>query len=181
MNIIGSTDEKKVVKLYGANGMELELVGEPKVVVHEDREVKVSENDAVLAEIAKLQAELNALVAGDVPTIAEKKGDNGVKKGSKVSKGRADRWYERLGELAMYGKVPQQERDLATIMEESMELGSKWSEEELFDLLITSAKEYQSLRNSAMSATYLFQYYRGLNKKDGKHFGFIARGFLRMS
>ena len=65
-------------------------------------------------------------------------------------------------------------------MAESMDVGSEWTEEELFDLIVTGAKEYASLRNSTQDPTYLFRYYRGL-KNDGKHAGFIARGFLRMS
>ena len=61
-----------------------------------------------------------------------------------------------------------------------MDLDVEWTEEEVFELVKDSAKEHESLRKSKQDPTYLFRYYRGL-KNDGKHAGFIARGFLRMS
>ena len=206
MIIIG-TEARKFDGLFGANGKKLELVGEAvPIAVKEEvvelvfeevddtkleeqiKEKEMTEDENILAEVARLQAELEALKNGDkksggAPTTTKKEGGNGVcidvKKGSKVSKGRANVKYERLGELKTWGKVPQQQADLAAIISESVDLGAEWTEEELFDLIVTGAKDYASLCNSKMSATYLFQYYRGL-KNDGKHAGFFARGFLRM-
>ena len=189
MIIIG-TEAKKFDGLFGANGEKLELVGEAEpIVVKEEvddtkleeqiKEKEMTEDEKILAEVARLQEELEALKNGGAPMIAKKEGGKDVKKGSKVSKGKADRKYVRLGELKTWGKVPQQQADLAAIISESLDVGSEWTEEELFDLLVTGAKDYASLHNSKMSATYLFQSYRGL-KNDGKHAGFIARNFLRM-
>ena len=205
MIIIGKTNEQYTgtIELFGANGEKLQLVGDavPVAYVHDGKEVMTDrktyeervnvgevhglingeeKDEKILAEVARLQDELEALKNGGAPTIAKKEGGSNVKKGSKVSKGRANVKYERLGEFKAWGKVPQQQADLAAIITESVEVGAEWNEEELFDLVTTSAKEYASLRNSKQDPTYLFRYYRGL-KNDGKHAGFIARGFLRMS
>ena len=184
MYIIGESSVQKEVILYDASGREFELVlvgeAEPIVVDEPKEEVKeMTEEENVLAEVARLQAELEALKKGDAASSAKSNGGSNVKKGSKISKGRANVKYVRLGEFKSWGNVPQQQADLAAIISESVDVGTEWNEEELFDLLVTGAKDYASLRNSKMSATYLFQYYRGL-KNDGKHAGFIARNFLRM-
>lgn len=207
MHIFGTVEGMNEVELYGADGKVLQLVGEAvPVVVSElkkEKEVKeqspnelindnehkwngeekeMTEDEKILAEVARLTAELELLKSSEKIKVApstEVKEKSNVKKGSKISKGDPSRKYERLGELKTWGKVPQQQADLAAIIAESVEVGAEWSEEELFDLIVSGAKDYASLRNSKMSATYLFQYYRGL-KNDGVHAGFIARGFLRM-
>ena len=97
---------------------------------------------------------------------------------SREVKPKPDRKYVRLDKLQTFGKVPRQQADLAAILAESMDVGVEWTEAEVFELIKDSVKEYDSLRNSRMHATYLFAYYRGL-KNDGTHAGFIARGFLR--
>ena len=89
--------------------------------------------------------------------------------------------YTRLGELSMHGCVPQQQADIAKILTGGMQLGVEHSEEEVFNLLIEGSGEYRSLSSSRQDVTYLFKYYRGLNKKDGKHEGFVKRGFLKVS
>jgi hypothetical protein len=185
MYIIGESSVQKEVILYDASGREFELVlvgeAEPIVVDEPKEEVKeMTEEEKVLAEVARLQAELEALKKGDAPTITKKEGGSNVKKNQKPGKANASRKYVLLDkELKSWGKVPQQQADIAAIMSESMDVGSEWTEEELFDLIVTGAKDYASLRNSKQDPTYLFRYYRGL-KNDGKHAGFIARGFLRM-
>ena len=203
MIIIG-TEVKKFDGLFGASGKKLELVGEAESIVVEEvkkeEEVKeqppnelindnehkwngdekeITEDEKVLAEVARLRVELEALKNGGAPTTAKTEGGSGVKKNQKAGKADPNRKYERLGELKTWGKVPQQQADLAAIISESVDLGAEWNEEELFDLITTGAKDYASLRNSKQDPTYLFRYYRGL-KNDGKHAGFIARGFLRM-
>ena len=183
MIIIG-TEVKQFDGLFGADGKKLELVGEavPGVVDEKEEMKEMTEDEKILAEVARLTAELELLKSSEKIKVApstEVKEKSNVKKGSKISKGDPSRKYERLGELKTWGKVPRQQADLAAIIAESVEVGAEWSEEELFDLIVSGAKDYASLRNSKMSATYLFQYYRGL-KNDGVHAGFIARGFLRM-
>ena len=204
MTIIG-TEVKKFDGLFGADGKKLELVGEAVPIVVEEpkkeeevkeqspnelindnehkwngEEKEMTEEEKVLAEVARLQAELEALKKDSVALSAKSNGGSNVKKNQKPGKANASRKYVLLDkELKSWGKVPQQQADLAAIMAESMEVGSEWTEEELFDLITTGAKEYTSLRNSTQDPTYLFRYYRGL-KNDGKHAGFVARGFLRM-
>ena len=79
----------------------------------------------------------------------------------------------------MFGKVPQQQQDLAKILSNNMVLDVEYTEGQVFDMLMEHAAEYPSIANSKQDPTYLFRYYRGL-KNDGKHAGFIARDFLRM-
>ena len=204
MIIIGTVEGMNEVELYGADGKVLQLVGDAvPVAVSElkkeeatitdekmatmDEEIRLRE---INAEVARLTAELEALKSvenhlGDLALLndaeleALPKEKSNVKKNQKPGKANADRKYTRIGEFKTFGKVPQQQADLAAIMVESMDVDAEWTEEELFDLIASSAKEYVSLRNSKQDPTYLFRYYRGL-KNDGVHAGFITRGFLRM-
>ena len=144
------------------------------------KEKEMTEDEKILAEVARLQAELAALKNGGASTTVEVKKESNVKKNQKPGKADPNRKYVRLGEFKTWGSVPQQQLDLAKILAESMDLGAEWTEEEVFELVKDSAKEHESLRKSKQDPTYLFRYYRGL-KNDGKHAGFIARGFLRMS
>jgi hypothetical protein len=185
MYIIGESKTQREVVLYDANGKEFELVlvGEAEPIVVDEpkeEEKEMTEEEKVLAEVARLQAELEALKKDSVAPSTKSNGGSNVKKNQKPGKANASRKYVLLDkELKSWGKVPQQQADLAAIMAESMDVGSEWTEEELFDLIVTGAKEYASLRNSKQDPTYLFRYYRGL-KNDGKHAGFVARNFLRM-
>jgi len=209
--IIGRQEERsnldQTIELFDATGGKLRFVGEPtKVLVGQVREVVgqikektaevkaqimaelekeevVGANVDVLSEIERLKARVAELKGEVVPSTeakAEVKEDSKVPKNKRRVKSNPDRKYVRLGELKTWGKVPQQQADLAAIMAESMDLGAEWTEEEVFELVKDSAKEHESLRKSKQDPTYLFRYYRGL-KNDGKHAGFIARGFLRMS
>lgn len=196
MYIIGTIEGMNEVELYGADGRVLQLVGEavPVVTSEVKEEVQMTDEEMaamdeeirlkeINAEVARLQKELEMLKSEEkieVASSTEVKEKSNVKKNQKPGKADPNRKYTRIGELKTWGKVPQQQADLAAIMAESMDVDAEWTEEELFDLVATSAKEYASLRNSKQDPTYLFRYYRGL-KNDGKHAGFIARGFLRMS
>jgi len=103
-----------------------------------------------------------------------------VKKNQKPGKANASRKYVLLDkELKSWGKVPQQQADIAKLLGANMEVGKEYTESEVFDMLMEKSAEYNSLLSSKQDPTYLFRYYRGL-KNDGKHAGFIARGFLRM-
>ncbi len=209
MTIIGTVEGMNEVELYEADGRVLQLVGDavPVAYVHGGKEVmtdrktyeervnvgeahglingeekEMTEDEKILAEAERLQKELEMLKSEEKIEVApstEVKEKSNVKKNQKPGKADPNRKYTRIGELKTWGKVPQQQADLAAIMAESMDVDAEWTEEELFDLVATSAKEYASLRNSKQDPTYLFRYYRGL-KNDGKHAGFVARNFLRM-
>ena len=125
-------------------------------------------------ELVQLKAKLAELQDKNKEGGEDKK----MPKNKRRVKADPNRKYVRLGSLRRFGRVPKQQEDIAAILEESMDLGAEWTEEEVFCLLEDSQKEYESLRKSGQHITYLFAYYRGL-KNDGKHAGFIARDFLR--
>jgi hypothetical protein len=103
-----------------------------------------------------------------------------IGKNHRAVKPQAGRKYVLLTKsLASWGKVPQQQADIAALLAESMEPGVPWTEEEVFSLVTEYAKEYQSLAKSVQHPTYLLAYYRGL-KNDGKHAGFVGRDFLQV-
>lgn len=81
--------------------------------------------------------------------------------------------------LASWGRVPQQQADLAAILSQHMELGVEYPEAAIFDLVTDQAAEFDSIAGSRQHPTYLLRYYRGL-KNDQKHCGFVGRGFLRV-
>ena len=81
--------------------------------------------------------------------------------------------------MATFGKVPRQQEEIARLISSSFEVGKPFGEPELFERLNEFAPMYHSLSTSVQSPTYLFRYYRGLDKKNGRHLGFIQRGFLR--
>lgn len=80
--------------------------------------------------------------------------------------------------LDSWGKIPQQQADLAKILTSNFEPGVEIPEAELFKALEENKHKFPSLANSRQEVTYLFRYYRGL-RLDGKHAGFVARGFLK--
>jgi hypothetical protein len=86
-----------------------------------------------------------------------------------------------LEELPLWGKVPQQQRDLAAILLDHMAVGELYSEAEVFGFLTEDAENYTSLRISKMHVTYLLCYYRSFSKKDAVHGSFFKRNFLRMN
>ena len=120
-----------------------------------------------LAEvIAGLQAEVAALEAKPA-------------KNHQPSKPSATRKYVLLTKvLPSWGKVPQQQADIAKIIASNFELDVEVPEAEVFAKVTLHAGDFPSLANSKQHPTYLFRYYRGL-KKDAKHGGFVAREFLK--
>ena len=131
-------------------------------------------NEQVIAMIAELTKQLEELKGGSKVT------NDGVKKNQKPGKANASRKYVLLDkELKSWGKVPQQQADIARLLGTNMEIGREYTEAEVFDMLLDKSVEYNSLLGSKQDPTYLFRYYRGL-KNDGKHAGLIARNFLRM-
>ena len=88
--------------------------------------------------------------------------------------------YVRLtATMKNFGKVPEQQANIAQILCEGMELNLPYSEAQVFAMVVENAGRFPKLRNSVQDPTYLFRYYRGL-KNDGKHAGFVARDFLRV-
>ena len=124
-------------------------------------------NPDVMKLLAELQAELAEL--REAPPKNQRPGVAGERN-----------VYVRLGELKTYGRVPQQQADIAKILTSEMVLNQQYSEAEVFNFLINGCGEFRSLYTSKQDVTYLFKYYRGLNKKDGKHEGFVKRGFLQV-
>ena len=127
-----------------------------------------------MRRLQQLMKELEELKGGSKVT------NDGVKKNQKPGKANASRKYVLLDkELKSWGKVPQQQADIAKLLGVNMEVGKEYTEAEVFDMLMEKSAEYNSLLGSKQDPTYLFRYYRGL-KNDGKHAGLIARNFLRM-
>ena len=120
-----------------------------------------------LAEvIAGLQAQVDLLKAKPAKNHQE-------------SKPSATRKYVLLTKvLPSWGKVPQQQADIAKIIASNFELDVEVPEAEVFAKVTLHAGDFPSLANSKQHPTYLFRYYRGL-KKDAKHGGFVAREFLK--
>ena len=140
-------------------------------------EVNVEEDEyAAMARLGRIAARMQELEELQ-RRLTELK--NPAKKNHKPGKPAAGRKYVLLtNKLADWGKVPQQQRDLAAILAGAMKVGQEYSEAEVFDAVIDGAGDYQSIGNAVQDPTYLFRYYRGL-KNDGKHAGFIARNFIR--
>ena len=133
-------------------------------------EINQQNGDKMLEEkIAQLQEKLAKLEGGD-----------SVKKNQKPGKPQAGRKYVLLSrELKSWGKVPQQQADIAKLLGQLLTVGQEYTEAEVFATLEDYRCEFPSLANSVQDPTYLFRYYRGL-KNDGKHAGFVARDFIRV-
>ena len=128
-------------------------------------------NGQLSAKLAELKAQLEALT--------NKKGGTEVAKNKRAVNPDPGRKYVLLTkQLESWGRVPQQQRDIATLLSQLMTVGQEYSEAEVFAAVTDYACEFDSIRKSVQHPTYLFAYYRGL-KNDGKHAGFIARNFLR--
>lgn len=128
-------------------------------------------NEELLKVIEAMSAELKALKSTSPVT--------GEKKNQKPGKPTAGRKYVLLSKkMADWGKVPQQQRDLADIISKKLDVDEEISEVELFAHISTEYVNYPSLANSTQDPTYLFRYYRGL-KNDQKHAGFVGREFIQ--
>ena len=129
--------------------------------------------DMTQAQVAQLIAELSAKVERlSQPAKNRRPGVPGEKN-----------VYVRLTSkegMDRHGRIPPQQDAIAEILERGMERNKEYSEKEVFDMLIDGAGDYRVLYTSKQDPTYLFKYYRGLNKRDGKHLGFILRGFLKV-
>jgi hypothetical protein len=186
---------------YDAFGVKMQaelptLVGEAKPAVVNAAKQKEKEVDPIMAELARLQAELAKLQAApqvdaEAEDWAAALGGSAAKaevvgkvdsRGRKAVGAKSGRTYQRLSAaLADWGKVPQQQADLAKLFAEACEVGKAVSEEALYAYLTSNGDRFESLRKSTMSATYLWSYYRSFSKKDQVHGSFIRRNYLRMN
>lgn len=147
-------------------------------------ESNVNTNEELMRQLAELQEMVARLSAGQqiMTTKGETMNDDELKKGARPVKPKEGRTYQLLlEELPLWGKVPQQQRDLAAILLDHMAVGELYSEAEVFGFLTEDAANYTSLRTSKMHVTYLFAYYRAFSKKDTVHGSFFKRNFLRMN
>lgn len=148
--------------LYDYAGRAIEVVAE------------VDPNEAILAQIAEAKAKIEELKKEEVRTEVK------VAKNHRPGKVTDSVWV-RLGTFEEWGKVPQQQKDLATILTNMMQVGVQYSEAAVFAEVTERAAQFESLRTSDQDATYLLRYYRGLKKKDDPRYaGFIKRNFLRV-
>lgn len=136
-------------------------------------------NEEVIAKMAELQKRIDAFEQAE----RDKKvmeANSAVAKNKRPGKPDQNTSYIlKLDRLPMDGLVPQQQLDIAAILIKNMEVGKKYTEAEVFGFLVDGAGDYKSLYTSKQDVTYLFRYYRGLGNKDGKHAGYIKRGFLQ--
>ena len=164
---------------------EVTILGQNPVV----ESVEVKEDDVekqkILAEINQLEAQIALKKAGALPPsepskVAAPKAGN-VGKGARAVKAKVGRMYVLLTkQLDLTGKVPQQQADLADILAKTLEVGVPTEESAVFEAVTRLAVKYPQLAGSTMHPTYLLAYYRGYDKKDGKHYGFIKRNFIRV-
>ncbi len=161
---------KFVPKLYNRKREYMNNQASVVVEKFEMTDQEAAENRAKLEQaFLEMRAELDAL-----KKEREKKNQRpGVASGTKS--------YELLlGTLPSKGLVPRQQADIATILVRNMEVGARYTEAEVFKFLVDDCGDFPSITGSRQDVTYLFRYYRGLSNKDGKHAGYVSRGFLRM-
>lgn len=159
---------------------ETTIFGKGNVKTHD--ELAQEERERIMAEIQALQVQIAAKAQTPVKAIKVVEAADDLKKGARPVKPQAGRTYTLLTPaLADWGRVPQQQRDLAEIVLSCHKVGEEFSEAELFANLAAHAAEYPALSKSSMHVTYLFAYYRAFDKKDGKHGSFIRRGFIRQN
>jgi hypothetical protein len=129
-------------------------------------------NEQMVALAAELTKQLAELKAGRVQAAP---------RSHNPWKPSATRKYVLLSkQMKDWGKVPQQQRDIASILAENLEVGKEYTEVEVASVIMAEASKYPQLANSKMDPTYIFRYYRGLGDKDGKHAGYIKRDFIRV-
>ena len=183
MTIVTDALAKPAGFLFAADGSQIpvsgEVLPEPKV-----GEPEISDSD-VLEQVRALKARILALTAG------QESADSGTSdpepaasstdappKNHLPQKPSTAKYVLLTENLASWGRVPQQQADVADILARSFPLNEPVSEADVFEAVTLLAKHYPALAKSRQHPTYVFKYYRGL-KNDGKHAGFVARGFLK--
>ena len=158
---------------------EVHIFGQQAQTPVQLKEEVVDEKQKILDQIAALNAEIARKKGGSVETVKQTTGTD--KKNHRAVKPQSGRKYVLLSKsLADWGKVPDQQRDLASILAQEFAVGAEVDEAEVFAKVTERAAEYPSLATSVQHPTYLLAYYRSYDKKDGKHCGFIRRNFLQV-
>ena len=148
--------------------------------------VQVDPTPAELSVEAKLAAERAKYLHQDEVQASPEQGSqvqakSSVKKNQVPVKPVAGRKLVLLSKsLAGWGKVPQQQADLATILSSNLTVGEEVPEDAVLRFVADGAPLFPSLAASVQDPTYLLRYYLGLNKRDGKHVGFVGRNFVRV-
>ena len=146
----------------------------------QEKEVVMDEKQRIMDEITATRAKIAVIEAMKASQAAPKETAEG-KKNHRAVKAQPGRKYILLAKsLAEWGKVPQQQRDLASILASEFAVGVEVEESEVFAKVTARAAEYPSLANGVQHPTYVLAYYRSYDKKDGKHAGFIRRNFLQV-
>jgi hypothetical protein len=169
--IIGAQDSCAATTIYGADGRSLGVSnpGPESAQTVADAPAPATDKDALLAQVAELRAK--------IAEVAK----SAVKKNHVAPKPIAGRRYVLLAKsLASWGKVPQQQADIATILSKNFEVGIEVPETEVLARVAIEATNYPSLAKSVQDPGYLLRYYLGLDKKDGKHAGYIKRNFVQV-
>lgn len=167
-------------KVNAMNPNELNLNNE----VSEERKEDMNDPMAAIAALKEQVALLQELIMlqNQVTAKAASALEESVKKNHRPVNVRGGRTYTRLTQrLADWGNIPAQQKALAEILIKHMELDQEYSESEVFSFLREERDNYDVLAQSKQDVTYLFAYYRGVDKKDGKTAGFIRRNFLKVS
>ncbi len=112
------------------------------------------------------------------PTTAAPVTGVSIPKNHKEGKPKGVKYVLLSKSLASWGKIPQQQADLAKIISGAFELNVPFTDAELFAVLKENSGKFPSIAKSVQDPTYLFRYYRGL-KTTATHGGFLGRGFLR--
>jgi hypothetical protein len=153
------------------------MLEEKTVVATDELLKKIEEMEARIVELNKPATK----VAEKKVQSEKKEAIVKVAKNHKPGKPSAGRKYVLLDKvLKNWGKVPQQQADIAKVLSDNLEVGKEYTEGEVFDVLIEKTADVPSIAGSKQDPTYLFRYYRGLGNTDGKHAGFVARDFIRV-
>jgi len=154
-----------------------QVVAKERIMTNE--ELLIERVEKLQQELAILRGADNLVALGKVRAAEVKKEKSTMPKNKRVGTPTAGRKYVLLAtELSSWGKVPQQQKDVAEIILGNFKKDEEFTEAELYDALYNDFVVYPSLVGK-QDPTYIFRYYRGLSPKDGKHAGFVARDFIR--
>jgi hypothetical protein len=129
----------------------------------------------------QLAGPVTVVIFGEVVEVKVEVAAVEEKKNRRAVKAQPGRKYILLAKsLADWGRIPRQQWDLADILVSEFAVGAEVEESEVFARVTARAVEYPSLANSVQHPTSVLARYRSYDKKNGKHCGFIQRGFLQV-
>jgi len=127
---------------------------------------------------AKIAAQASAQPAQAAPSIQPSQA--AVAKNHVPQRPKAGRKYVLQSKsLATWGKVPQQQLDIADILTRHFDVGVSVDEAEVFAKVAEQAPMYPHLATSVQDSTYLLKYYLNLSAKNN-HAGLVARGLVQV-